>query len=78
MGKLGDKLRKLTGSAVFKGIAKAIPFGVGDLFGGVMDETAKSKAGTISTEELSPRVAKLVFYGGLVYGTLHCIMQVFE
>lgn len=75
MGKFKDKLKKITKSPVVKGILKTIPFGVGDLVGGIMDETSKSKSGAISTEELSPRVAKLVMYGTLLYYTLDCILS---
>jgi len=60
-------MKKLLKSPIFRGLIKSLPFGIGSLFGGVMEETAKSKEGEITREELIPLVIKLVIYGALIY-----------
>ena len=64
--KFGDKLKKFSGSALFRGVVGSLPFGIGSLASNVLAETDKSKQGTISTEELTPQLIKLGFYIVLV------------
>ena len=67
MGKLKDKLKQIGGSAIVRGALRSLPFGIGSMAGGILDETAKSKAGSISKDELIPQLVKLGFYIVLAY-----------
>ena len=83
MGKFKDKLKQFSQGKVFKALVGALPFGVGDIASAIVTDTkgedgSGSAPGTISAQELGPRGAKVIFYAGLVYSTLHCILQVFE
>lgn len=62
---------KVLTSPLVKGLIKAVPFGVGDIAGNVLDEVKGSdEAGKVHWPSVTPQIIKLLIYAALALAVL--------